>query len=165
MEDQYSIWTILGYRMMYPIYGTIFILIGLYLSNLKRYKSAKKLMLHKISNNLLIDCLNKYQSEDIVKKYDDISLLFNKIDGFRYFDLLLINWDDDSNRFLTGKLESFFEKNTLIKRKMIQDFKSNSGIIMVKADTGRILGYQISNNLFILVMISKISFPMIGSKI
>lgn len=164
MENQYTIWTILTFRMMYPVYGTLLILIGLYMSNANRYKKAKKILLQKLSDKSFIANLNKYQPADVANHYDEISFHFNEIDGYRYFDLLVINREDDSHVYLTEKLKSFFEKNQMIRRKMFEGLIINSGITMVNTSMGRILGCQISTNLFILVMISGVSFPKIGKR-
>jgi hypothetical protein len=52
----------------------------------------------------------------------------------------------------------------MIKRKMFEGLKIISGITMVNTSTGRLLGYKINANLFILVMIARVSFPMIGKR-
>lgn len=164
MENPYTIWTILGYRMMYPVFGTILILTGLYASNIQRYYKAKKILLQKLSDKSFIANLNKYQPADVANHYDEISFHFNEIDGYRYFDLLVINREDDSHIYLTEKLKSFFEKNQKIRRRMFEGLKTSSEITMVKTSMGRILGYQISANLFILVLISGVSFPKIRKR-
>lgn len=91
MEQQYTIWTILGYRMMYPVYGTILLLTGLYIANNKRYRNARKALLKKFSDNsLIVNLVNCPFNEDS-DKYENLSFNFNEIAGYRYLDLLTIN--------------------------------------------------------------------------
>jgi hypothetical protein len=164
MENPYTIWTILAYRMMYPVYGTLLILIGLYMSNANRYNNAKKILLQKLSDKSFIANLNNYESTADLKKYDHISSGLNELDGYRYFDLLFINNENDSCVYLTEKLKCFFEKNQMKKRKMYEGLKTNPGITMVKTSMGRIFGCPVSTNLFLLVMIAGVSFPLVGKR-